>query len=484
MLFNSYEFLLIFLPLVLLAYHGLLATRTPGSALSLLVASSLFFYGWWNPHYLVLILASIAVNYACYLGIRRLSQPRGKLLLTLGIVFNLGLLGYFKYAGFFAGNVGELLGLDMPALAIVLPLAISFFTFQQIAFLVDAHRGLVGETGLREYMLFVLFFPQLIAGPIVHHAEMMPQFTADRVRDQRAHRFASGLTLFTLGMVKKVLVADSLAPFVAEVYDATDGQVFTAPDIWLASLAYTLQLYFDFSGYSDMAIGLALMFGIQLPLNFNSPYKARSIIDFWRRWHMTLSRFLKDYLYIALGGNRKGRANRYRNLLVTMVLGGLWHGANWTFVAWGTLHGLYLVVNHFWRYLVRGRFDHSVFYRGSAWLITLFAVTNAWVMFRAQSWEQAMRFYKLMYFGESGTGIADSMLATDQLLPLLLGAFIAALAMPNTQEIVGLQRAETGGRLARVRWRPTPVWGGLLALLLVACALKLHSFSAFLYFQF
>ncbi len=484
MLFNSYEFLFIFLPLVLLAYHGLLATRAPGSALTLLVACSLLFYGWWNPHYLALILGSIAVNYACYRGMRRLPKPREKLVLTLGVVFNLSLLGYFKYAGFFVDNVGELLGLDLPVLAIVLPLAISFFTFQQIAFLVDAHRGLVGETGLREYMLFVLFFPQLIAGPIVHHAEMMPQFTAAGVREQRAYKFACGLALFTLGMTKKVLVADTLAPYVGKVYDAAGGAALNGVDVWLASLAYTLQLYFDFSGYSDMAIGLALMFGIRLPLNFNSPYKARSIIEFWRRWHMTLSRFLRDYLYIALGGNRRGRTYRYRNLLITMVLGGLWHGANWTFVAWGTLHGIYLVVNHFWRYLVRDRFHASAAYRVAAWALTLFAVINAWVVFRAHSWDQALDFYRLMYQLPPGFDLQASVLASVQLPALLVLGFLVALVMPNSQEIVALQPAEGRGLPARVRWRPTPAWGGLLALLLVTCALKLHSFSAFLYFQF
>jgi D-alanyl-lipoteichoic acid acyltransferase DltB (MBOAT superfamily) len=301
------------------------------------------------------------------------------------------------------------------------------------------------------------------------------------VHDQRAYKFACGLTLFTLGMVKKVLLADTLAPFVGEVYDAQETAVFAGLDVWLASLAYTLQLYFDFSGYSDMAIGLALMFGIRLPFNFNSPYKARSIIEFWRRWHMTLSRFLRDYLYFALGGNRRGRANRYRNLLVTMVLGGLWHGANWTFVAWGALHGAYLVVNHFWRYLVRGRFASSLLYRSAAWALTLFAVINAWVVFRAHSWEQAKGFFRQMYIGiDPQAGV----LAAAQLVPLLVFGFLAALAMPNSQEIVGLQQPETGRHPARIRWRPTPAWGGLLALLLVACALRLHSFSAFLYFQF
>jgi D-alanyl-lipoteichoic acid acyltransferase DltB (MBOAT superfamily) len=484
MLFNSYEFLLIFLPLVLIGYHALLAGRAPGGALTLLVACSLFFYGWWNPRYLLLILASIAVNYACYRGFRLLDPSRRKLLLVGGIVFNLGLLGYFKYAGFFVENVGELLGLDVPALSIVLPLAISFFTFQQIAFLVDAYRGLVANVGLREYMLFVLFFPQLIAGPIVHHAEMMPQFDAGRVRDNLAYKFACGLALFTLGMAKKVLVADSLAPFVATVYGSSTGQDVGGLDVWLASLAYTFQLYFDFSGYSDMAIGLALMFGIRLPLNFDSPYKARSIIDFWRRWHMTLSRFLKDYLYIALGGNRRGRASRYRNLLVTMILGGLWHGANWTFVAWGTLHGVYLVINHFWRYLTQGRFDRSLWYRAGSWAITLFAVINAWVMFRAESWDQAMQFYHAMYFLSAGSGAPEPLLAASRLVPLLVLAAAGALAMPNSQELVGLQQTDPPGYLSGLKWRPTPAWGGLLALLLVACALKLHSFSAFLYFQF
>jgi len=484
MLFNSYEFLFIFLPLVLLGYHGLLATRFPGSSLYLLVGCSLFFYGWWNPQYLLLILASIAVNYACYRGMINSSKRRGKLLLLGGIVFNLVLLGYFKYAGFFAANISDLLGLDLPILGIVLPLAISFFTFQQIAFLVDARNDLVTPVGLREYMLFVLFFPQLIAGPIVHHAEMMPQFTVRGVRDGLGSKLACGITLFTLGMAKKVLIADSLAPFVAQVYDADSAIVFSSLDIWLASLAYTLQLYFDFSGYSDMAIGLALMFGISLPLNFNSPYKARSIIDFWRRWHMTLSRFLKDYLYIALGGNRRGRVSRYRNLLLTMLLGGLWHGANWTFVVWGALHGTYLILNHFWRHLTGGRFDHLRLYRGAAWALTLLAVINAWVMFRANSWQQAWQFYRDMYLPAAADPAIVTVLDITALLPLLAAAALAALLLPNTQQWVGF----AGGTLDRLpaifRWRATPLWGAALAFLLVACSLRMHSFSAFLYFQF
>ena len=487
MLFNSYEFLFVFLPFVLLGYYCLLNSRRPGSSIPFLIVCSLFFYGWWNPVHVALILVSIIVNFTIHRRIPLAAPRTGKALLLLGVIFNLSLLAYYKYADFFIGAVSQLLGLDAQLLNIVLPLAISFFTFQQIAFLVDTYKGLVSAVQWQEYMLFVLFFPQLIAGPIVHHSEMMPQFNSRRIRENLPEKISRGLILFTLGLAKKVLIADSLAPVVAEVYDSDVTAAFTTYDVWLASLAYTFQLYFDFSGYSDMAIGLALLFGIQLPFNFNSPYKARSIIEFWRRWHMTLSRFLKDYLYIALGGNRHGRGRRYRNLLLTMILGGLWHGANWTFVAWGVLHGAYLVFNHFWRFLLRGNLVGSQPYRFFAHTATMLAVINAWVMFRANSWQQALQFYRTMYDPaafQRGTELVNASMDT---VAILVFAALIAVLLPNTQQLAGLAAIDrTVDRLplGKVAWRPGPAWGVVLALVLVVCSLKLHSFSAFLYFQF
>ena len=312
---------------------------------------------------------------------------RAKTILVAGIAANLGLLGYYKYANFFVDNLNALLGNNLILETIILPLAISFFTFQQIAYLVDAYRGETHEYSFLHYALFVTFFPQLIAGPIVHHHEMLPQFARSTIYRLKAEHLAVGLTIFTLGLFKKVVLADGVAVYATPVFNAAEaGTALTFFEAWGGALAYTFQLYFDFSGYSDMAIGLARMFGIRLPLNFNSPYKATSIIDFWRRWHITLSRFLRDYLYIPLGGSRKGEARRLTNLLITMLLGGLWHGAGWTFVLWGGLHGCYLVVNNIWRKwrASRGHLHSTPVGRFFAWLLTMLAVIVAWVPFRAE----------------------------------------------------------------------------------------------------
>lgn len=351
MLFNSYTYILVFLPAALLVFHALRRMRLHRSSLLSLVVFSLVFYAWWNPVYLLLLVPLTLANFAIATRIARArdSQPTlARALMISGVTGNLGVLGYFKYANFFVDNVDRLLGLDWVLAAVVLPLGISFFTFQKIAFIVDSYRGKIDRYDLLEFALFVSFFPQLIAGPIVHHSEVLPQF---RQRSPALNElFPMGLTIFVMGLAKKVLLADNAARYATPAFDAAAaGDHLGMWGAWNGVLAYTAQLYFDFSGYTDMAIGAALLFGIRLPLNFASPYKAQSIIDFWRRWHMTLSRFLRDYLYVPLGGNRHGEARRYANLLATMVLGGLWHGAAWTFVFWGALHGAYLVVNHLWR---------------------------------------------------------------------------------------------------------------------------------------
>ena len=374
MLFNSFEFIALFLPITAVLYF--LCVRYFGieSAIGVLVVASLFFYAYWNPIYIVLILISIAVNY--FFGTRLLSgdERSSKFFLAVGVSINLLLLGYFKYANFFVENVNALSGTDFHLKTIVLPLAISFFTFQQISYLVDAKQGKTSEYNFLHYCLFVCFFPQLIAGPIVHHKEMLPQFARSNALSPRWSNVAIGLSIFAIGLFKKTVIADSLSRYVGPVYDdpaaAASLDFFVA---WGSTLAYTFQLYFDFSGYSDMAIGSARIFGITLPVNFFSPYKAVNIIDFWRRWHITLSRFLRDYLYIPLGGSRGGKARRYGNLLVTMLLGGLWHGAGWTFVIWGALHGAYLVINHGWRRLldvIGFKHTSTVVYRAFSWSIT------------------------------------------------------------------------------------------------------------------
>jgi len=359
-----------------------------------LVVASLFFYGWWNPNYLALIGFSIIVNYCTgRLLVYLLTQGSvvvQELTLGVGIAINLTLLGYFKYANFFVDNINYLTGSTLYLETIVLPIAISFFTFQQIAYLVDTKRRITQEHSFVQYCLFVVFFPQLIAGPIVHHKEMLPQFLHTINTRPWFENLSIGGTIFCIGLFKKVVIADNLAPIATVVFDAAQqGVALHMFQAWTGTIAYSLQLYFDFSGYSDMAIGLALMFGIRLPLNFNSPYKATSIIDFWRRWHMTLTRFLRDYVYIPLGGNRKGRIRRYINIALTMLLGGLWHGAAWTFVIWGALHGLFIIVNHLWRKLW-GRPIDSIWSRFIARSLTLLIVSFAWVFFRAETFEGAL----------------------------------------------------------------------------------------------
>jgi len=337
MLFNSYEFLFGFVPIVLLGAHFLAGRGQQRLGVAWLVGMSLFFYGWWNPAFLGLIVGSVVFNFlvGSYLARHRLARG-ARLTLLGGILVNLGAIGYFKYAGFLVSAAGHAIGTNWETSGIVLPLAISFFTFQQIAYLIDAYRGETEEDDLLNYFLFVTFFPQLIAGPIVHHREMLPQFLRRGATRLRPNHLAVGITIFAIGLFKKVIIADGMAGYATPVFAAADrGFALTFPEAWSGVLAYSFQIYFDFSGYSDMAIGLARLLGIRLPINFFSPYKADSIIEFWRRWHISLSRFLRDYLYIPLGGGRAGVPARYRNILITMLLGGLWHGAGWTFIVWG-----------------------------------------------------------------------------------------------------------------------------------------------------
>ena len=374
MLFTSPEFLLAFLPLTLLGFHLLRLAGRPQFCVPWLFVASMVFYAWWSPRFLLLLIISMLVNWGDAHAMARQHGLRRKAFFILGLIWNLGILAYFKYADFFISSLDAVAHADWPLLHIVLPLGISFFTFQKIAYLADIHAGYAKPGPLVDFALFVFFFPQLIAGPIVHHSEVMPQFRAmaGKKHDKDFWLETSiGLTLLLIGLVKKVCIADQLAPYATNVFDhAAQGSYrIGLLAAWQGALAYTVELYTDFSGYSDMAIGLARMFGVKLPANFNSPYKSTSIIEFWRRWHMTLSRFLRDYLYVPLGGNRKGSLRRYLNLMVTMLLGGLWHGAGWTYVAWGGLHGLYLLVNHGWRNLGKRALPPL-----PAWLLTLLAV--------------------------------------------------------------------------------------------------------------
>lgn len=384
MLFNSPVFLFAFLPLVSAGWALLLRWRRADLAKAWLVVASLVFYAWWNPLYLPLLLGSIWFNLRVGRQLMALAgQPAGIRLLILGVAANLLALGWFKYAGFVAANVDALTGAAIPVPDVVLPLGISFFTFTQIAWLVDSWQGKVRDRGALDFTLFVTFFPHLIAGPILHHREMMSQFTSRWTHAVRASLVVRGLFLLSLGLFKKVVLADTFAGWADEGFD--DGAPLDFVAAWSTSLAYTLQLYLDFSGYCDMALGAALLFNIRLPINFNSPYKALDVQDFWRRWHITLSRYLRDYVYIPLGGNRGGALAVSANLMATFVLGGLWHGASWMFVIWGALHGVALVVHRAWKASGAALPD------ALAWLLTFAFVNVAWIFFRAHTWADAAR---------------------------------------------------------------------------------------------
>jgi len=397
LLFNSYEFIFIFLPITLFVYFYLNKKRLTEAGKGFLVFSSLFFYSWWNIAYLPLILSSMLFNYVMGNTLAKSNESDAttrkqiskKSILSIGVIANLGLLAYFKYSDFLIENINYTLNTNVPVLDLALPLAISFFTFQQIAYLVDSYRRETNEYDFLSYAIFVTFFPQLIAGPIVHHKEMMPQFANLRSKVINYKNIALGLFIFSIGLFKKVVIADSFSVWANAGFDtATTLNLFEA---WATSLSYTFQLYFDFSGYTDMAIGLALLFNIKLPINFNSPYKATSIQDFWRRWHITLSRFLRDYIYIPLGGNRKGGFRTYTNLMATFILGGIWHGAGWTFVFWGVLHGLALVIHRLWSQL------GIKLWTGLAWFITFNFINIAWVFFRAKEWGDAIKVLQSMF---------------------------------------------------------------------------------------
>jgi len=355
------------------------------------VFSSLFFYSWWNIIYLPLILGSVLFNYIIGVSLSKRSdhtQIIKKQLLAFGIIFNIFLLGYFKYADFFIHNVNYISNTNFPTLGLVLPLAISFFTFQQITYLVDSYKKETKEHDFLNYAVFVTFFPQLIAGPIVHHKEMMPQFANVRNKVKNYKNIVLGIFIFSIGLFKKVVIADTFALWATHGFDVANTlNIFEA---WATSLSYTFQLYFDFSGYTDMAIGAALLFNIKLPINFNSPYKALNIQDFWKRWHITLSRFLRDYVYIPLGGNRKGKYRVYSNLLVTFLIGGLWHGAGWTFIFWGFLHGVAMAVHRAWKEL------NFTVNKYLAWFVTFNFLNASWVFFRAKEWEDAIKVLKGM----------------------------------------------------------------------------------------
>ncbi len=478
MLFNSYQFIFLFLPIALIGYF-LLGRLGNLAAVIWLALASLVFYSVSNWQFVALLAASVAFNYLVggLLIARRLKGRRRFAVLTIGVTGDLVVLGTFKYAGFLAANLNAVFSTGL-TVNILLPVGISFYTFTQIAFLVDAYRGNVAGYRLPHYALFVTYFPHLIAGPILHHRDMIPQFERTAAQRPNPHLILCGLIIFAIGLFKKTCLADGIQPVVALAFGPIPPSFDQA---WIGALAYTFQLYFDFSGYSDMAIGISLMFGIFLPLNFNSPYKARNIIEFWRRWHMTLSAFLRDYLYIPLGGNRHGAVLRYVNLMITMALGGLWHGAAWTFVIWGVLHGLYLCINHAWNHFappVAPRFARAA--NLAAFVLTFLSVVIAWVFFRADSMASAVSIL---------SGMADPtkiVFGRGEMADAVFIAVYAAIAWfaPNTQTIMGYDHANraVGEALGAWRMHPALLYAGAAVLAFGILGIQQH--SEFIYFRF
>lgn len=451
MLFHSPEFVFGFLPVTLVGFFLLARYKGATAAIGWLFVASLCFYAWGKASDALLIVASIAINFLLGNAIRRYKDfgrdRTARYTLCLGIAANLGLLAYFKYHNFLLETVGTLLGDSFVTQKIVLPLAISFFTLQQIAYLVDVYKREANEKSALRYALFVCFFPQLIAGPIVHHKEMLPQFRQAGTFRLSGNALAAGSAIFLLGLFKKVVLADSFGEFVTPVYDAVgSGAAPSFFEAWSATLAFSFEIYFDFSAYSDMALGLARMMSIKLPLNFDSPYRATNIIDFWRRWHMTLSRFLRDYLYIPFGGNRHGQVRRYAHLMATMLIGGLWHGAAWVFVIWGGLHGLYLMINHGWNRLFPHRDTDSLPGKILGRTITFLAVTISWVFFRSNDLESALRMLRGMA-GQNGAVLPaqlfdiipalDSIAAPKSFVPLLADGTVMGFAEMSGLLLIG-----------------------------------------------
>ncbi len=426
-----------------------------------MVLASLGFYGWWDVRFVPLLVGLTIAN---WLIAQWFGAARARWIPLLGVVMNLAVLGLFKYADFFRGTVFELLGDDWQPWDLILPLGISFFVFQKISYLIDLRRGDRHIYGFLDFCMFVTFFPQLIAGPLVRHNEIIHQFNLDPRRTEMWENLSRGFVLFLIGVAKKVIFADTLAMVADPLFAQALGGPLSMAEAWVAAGAYTLQIYFDFSGYSDMAIGLGLMFGLRLPFNFNAPYRALSVRDFWRRWHMTLSRFLRDYLYIPLGGNRAGPFRQAANVVMTMLLGGLWHGANWTFVVWGGAHGVALAVNHVWE--SRGvRLPAAL-----AWLLTMLFVICGWVLFRSPD------------FLHAGQVLA-SMIGLHELGAITLDReYVAVLAFGTVVATLGPTSQDAALRLLRPdSWLAVPA-GMALAYLLLLVGGRLP--NAFIYFQF
>lgn len=514
MLFSSWQFIFLFLPITLLGFF-LVPARLTGVRKVWLLGASLFFYGYWKVEYVPLLLFSIAFNYTVAEVInRQRNRPGARTAILTGVSVNLLLLGYYKYTNFILQAFGWAVQKPVAHFDIILPLAISFFTFTQISYLVDIYRDQALHYRFLDYALFVLFFPHLIAGPIVRHWEIIPQFSGRTLKANLAD-FRLGAALFLIGLYKKVLLADGLAPYISTVYGAAgQGVVLTWFDAWLGTLAFALQIYFDFSGYSDMAIGLARLFGIRFPINFASPYQADSINEFWRRWHITLTRFLREYVYFPIGGNRCGPWRHALNILFTMLLSGLWHGAGWTFVIWGGLHGIFMVIAHRWRKLreTLGWKWEGWWYRTGAVTLTFVSVLFTWVFFRAPTLPVAGRVLASM-LGLHGLTMGDNVTnptripgrwwahlgiqfvpanlqveSYTRLLQWMLPMLLLVFLFPNSQQILkdhipALEKVERAGwfRL-RLGWGSGLLLGA--AFFVVLRGFYVAAPSPFLYFNF
>lgn len=485
MLFNSYTFVFVFLPITLGLFFSFCYFQLRKAAQLSLLASSLAFYGYWDVRFLPLLGASIVMNY--FLG-NKIFQTKNEYLrkgyLLLGITINLGALLYFKYLNFFIGSTNYFFNWQFDFVDVILPLGISFFTFTQIAYIVDVYQVKATPGSWDSYGLFVTVFPHLIAGPVLHHKDMISQFDDSANYKWSSNNFAHGTFLFVMGMAKKVLIADNLIPFVSNAFDKGQTEI-AFLQAWIGALAYTLELYFDFSGYSDMAVGLGLYFNIKLPINFNSPYQATSIIDFWRRWHISLSSFLRDYLYIPLGGSRNGEFSKLRNLGITMFIGGIWHGANWNFIVWGALQGIFLIINHLWRRLN----VHMPNYLAHA--LTMFVFVVSLAVFRSHDLAAAYDMLKGL-FGFNGLVLPRSYEATFGFLKeygvifktnhlsnarmkdilMIIALLIASFVLPNSH-------------YWKERFLKRPIlWGGASAAAFIVCILNLQGLTEFLYYQF
>lgn len=505
MVFSSLEFIYLFLMPTLAVFIFLRHYGWEKGIIWWLITASLIFYAWWSVTYLLLLLTSVVVNFLIH---KQLLKTPSRLILGLGTAANLAALGYFKYADFLIANLNLLANMQLPLLNVILPLAISFFTFQQISFLFDTYHKKIEYCDFSKYCLFVVFFPQLIAGPIVLQKHTIPQFNMSVFNKSVFNNLSVGLTLFGIGLFKKVVLADSMAPIANQVFNlAHEGHAIPTEAAWLGILAYSFQIYFDFSGYCDMALGLARLFGITLPINFNSPYQALNIVDFWRRWHMTLSAFLRDYLYIPFGGSRNGKLRQYAALMATMLLGGLWHGASWNFVFWGMLHGAYLTINHGWTALTKNsalvNAVPPIIARVLSHGLTMLAVMIAWVFFRAENFSDAI----LVLDGMAGNAqlysnkLWSSLLAGSSEIWLQLFALsLIVVFLPNSIELTKnfkpvlnvkhvLRKAHGLSKFIKrtLVWQPSLSWS--IAVLLMTSTSLFYLYHAnrmteFIYFNF